>query len=81
MLDQFFDCLNVNLEKHQNKTKPLVKPYINENHERFFWMTNQFLPWPNTWKENNQDRPGDSLKMLDLNFLSVWKHIMAYKSL
>ena len=45
MLDQFFDCLNVrSLEKHQKKTKPFLKPYVNENDERFSWMTNQFLP-------------------------------------
>ena len=43
MLDQFFHCLFGNLEKHQKKTKLLVKPYINENHKRFSWMTNQFL--------------------------------------
>ena len=45
MLDQFFDWVNVrSLEKHQKKTKPFLKPYINENDERFSWMTNQFLP-------------------------------------
>ena len=32
MLDQFADCFNVrSLEKHQKKTKPFLKPYINEN--------------------------------------------------
>ena len=81
MLDQFFHCLFGSLEKHQKKTKPLVKPYVNKNHERFSRMTNQFLPQTNTWEENTQDRPGDSLKMLNLNCLSVCKHIMAYKSL
>ena len=44
MLDQFFGCLNASLEKHQKKTKPFLKPYINENDERFSWKTNQFLP-------------------------------------
>ena len=34
MLDQFFDWVNVrSLEKHQKKTKPFLKPYINENDE------------------------------------------------
>ena len=43
MLDQFFDCLNVrSLEKHQKKTKPFLKQYINKNDKRFYWMTNQF---------------------------------------
>ena len=32
MLDQFVDCFNVtSLEKHQKKTKPFLKTYINEN--------------------------------------------------
>ena len=32
MLEQFFDYFNVrSLEKHQKKTKPFLKPYINEN--------------------------------------------------
>ena len=32
MLDQFFDWVNVrSLEKHQKKTKPFLKPHINEN--------------------------------------------------
>ena len=44
MLDQFFDYVKRNLEKHQKKIKPFLKPYINENDERFSWMTNQFLP-------------------------------------
>ena len=36
MLGQFFDCLNVrSLEKHHKKTKPFLKPYINENDQRF----------------------------------------------
>ena len=53
ILGQFFDCLNVrSLEKHQEKTKPFLKPYINENDERFSWMTNQFLSYPDAWKEN-----------------------------
>ena len=44
MLDQCFDCVNVrSLEKNQNKTKPFLKPYINENDEKFSWMMNQFL--------------------------------------
>ena len=45
MLDQFFDCVNIiSLEKHQKKTKPFLKPCINEKDERFSWMMNQFLP-------------------------------------
>ena len=45
MLDQFFDWVNVrSLEKYQMKTKPFLKRYINENDEKFSWMTNQFLP-------------------------------------
>ena len=45
MLDQFFDCVNArSLEKNQKKTKPYLKPHINENDEKFSWMTNQFLP-------------------------------------
>ena len=43
MLDQFFDWVNESLEKHK-KTKSFLKPYINENDERFSWMMNQFLP-------------------------------------
>ena len=32
MLDQFLDWVNVrSLEKHQKKTKPFLKPHINEN--------------------------------------------------
>ena len=35
MLDQLFDHLNVrSLEKHQKKTKPFLKPYLNDNDER-----------------------------------------------
>ena len=60
MLDQFFECLNIrSLEKHYRKTKPFPKPYINENDQRFSWMANQFLSYPNTWKENTQNRSGD----------------------
>ena len=34
MLDQYFDCVNVrSFEKNQKKTKPFLKPYINENDE------------------------------------------------
>ena len=40
ILDHFFDCLNVrSLENHQTKTRPFLKPYINENDKRFSWMT------------------------------------------
>ena len=36
MLDQFFDWVKErSLEKYK-KTKPFLKPYINENDERFF---------------------------------------------
>ena len=32
MLDQFVDCFNVrSLKKNRKKTKPFLKPYINEN--------------------------------------------------
>ena len=49
MLDQFFDCLNVgSLGKHQKETKPFLKLNISENDEIFSWMTNQFLPSPNS---------------------------------
>ena len=82
MLDPFFDCLNVRiLEKHQKRTKPFLKQYINENDKRFSWMTNQFLSCPNTWKKILKTGQVISLKMLDLKCLSVYKHIMAYKSL
>ena len=41
MLDQFFDCVNIiSLEKHKKKTKPFLRPYINENNVRFSWMMN-----------------------------------------
>ena len=47
MFDQFVDCFNVtSLEKHRKKTKPFLKPYINENvliHG----------------EKNTQNRPGD----------------------
>ena len=82
MSDQFLDCLNVrSLEKHQKKTKPFVKPYINENDESFSWMTNQFLSCPNTLKKKPKTGRVISLKMLDLKCLSVCKHIMTHKSL
>ena len=82
MLDQFFDCLNVrSLEKHQKKTKLFLKQYINENVKRFSWMTNQFLSCPNTWEKILETGEVISLKMLDPKCLSVYKHIMAYKSL
>ena len=56
----FFHCLNARgLEKNQTKTKPFLKPYTDENGERFSWITNQFLEDLNTWKENNQNRPRD----------------------
>ena len=46
MLDQFADCFNVrSLEKHQKKTKPFLKPYINENVQ--------------IHGKNTQYRPGD----------------------
>ena len=78
ILDRFFDCFNVrSLEKHQKKTKPFLKPYINENDKRFSWMMNQFLSCLNTWKTGQVI----SLKMLYMKCLSVCKHIMAYKSL
>ena len=69
------------MENHQKKIEPFLKTYVNENDERFSWMTNQFLTKPNTWKENTQNRSVDSLKMLDLKCISVCKHIMAYKLL
>ena len=48
-LDQFFDYLDVrSQEKHENKRNLFLKPYINENNERFCCMTNQFLPYLNT---------------------------------
>ena len=82
MLDQFFDWVNVrSLEKHQKKTKPFLKPYINENDEDSpGWQIGSFHNRIHG-KKNTQNRPGDSLKMLDLKCLSVWDHIMAYKLL
>ena len=60
MLDQFFECGNARrLEKHQKKTKPFLKLYTDENHEIFFWITNQFLEYLNARKENAQNRSGD----------------------
>ena len=39
ILGQFFDCLSVKkLDKHQKKTQPFLKQYINENHKRLSWM-------------------------------------------
>ena len=47
MLDEFFDCFDVrSFEKRQKKTKPFLKPYINEN----------VLIYE---KQITQNRPGD----------------------
>ena len=82
MLDQFCDCFDVrSLEKHKKKTNPFLKQYINENDKRFSWMTNQFLSCPNTWRKKIL-KTGQVISLkIDLKCLSVYKHIMAYKSL
>ena len=63
ILDQFFDCFNVrSLEKNQKKTKPFMKPHTDENDQRFSWMTDQFLPYLDIWKENTRNRPDNFTK-------------------
>ena len=63
MLDKFFDCLNVrSLDEHQRKLKPFLKPYTSVDDERFLWLTQEFLPYLETWKENTQNQPGNFTK-------------------
>ena len=60
LLDHFFNCLNVRtLVEHQKKTKPLLKAYTDENDGSFSWMTDQFLPYLNAWKENTENKSID----------------------
>ena len=80
MLDQFFDYLNVrSLEKHRKKTKqPFLKLYINENDEKFSWMTNSFFHNLMNEKKILKTDQVISFKMLDLKCVLVSKLIMAY---
>lgn len=57
MWDSFFDCLNVrNLEEHSRKRKPFLKPYKDQDDERFQWMQEVFLKYFSDWKENIEEQ-------------------------
>ena len=67
--------------KTSKKSKPFLKLCTNENDERFSWMTNKFLSYLNTWRENTENRPDDFTQNTRSKIFVVWKHIMGYKSL
>ena len=60
MLDAFFDCLNVrSYEEHVRKRKPFLRPYENQNDDRFDWLVNTFLAYLQQWKDNITARHGN----------------------
>ena len=59
-MDTFFDIMNTkNLDEHEYKRKPNLKPFKSATDSRLKWLTDDFLGYFSSWLDSIEKRAGD----------------------